>query len=105
MEAVLRGGLHSLPEIPMTASGQLQFDLADTVTVFVVASDGVVIDVIENVDLGDPIAASRNGRTPLKEAALWAALAWDRYTRSRASDASTSANRAAAGGSNGAPNS
>jgi hypothetical protein len=39
------------------------FDLADTVTVHVLAPAGVLIGVVEEVDLGDPIEAGRNGRT------------------------------------------
>lgn len=65
-----------------------QFGRADTVAVYVAAADGTFIDVIEDVDLGDLIEASRNGRTSLKEAALWAAIATDRYRRLQRSGAS-----------------
>jgi hypothetical protein len=68
----------------MPHPGQTRFDIADTVTVYVLAVDGALIDVIENVDLDDPIEARRDGRTPLKEAALWGAIAVARYEEAKA---------------------
>jgi hypothetical protein len=61
----------------MPRPGQTRFDLAETV--YVVAADGTLLDVIEEVDLGDPIEARRSGHMPLKEAVLWGALAATRY--------------------------
>ncbi len=69
------------------------FELAETVTVYVLGPDGMLLDVIEEVDLGDRLEAFRAGRTSLHEAALWAGLAARRYRqlhpprRSEASDA------------------
>jgi hypothetical protein len=65
---------------------QARFDLAETITVYVVALDGALLDVIEEVDLGDPVEAHRNGRTSLKAAALWGAIAAARYRRMQDSD-------------------
>lgn len=50
----------------MSQSAPARFAPADTITVYVVGPDGAVLDVIEDVDLGDPVEASRNGRTSLK---------------------------------------
>jgi hypothetical protein len=55
------------------------FELAETVTVYVLGPDGMLLDVIEEVDLGDRLEASRAGRTSLHQAALWADLAGRRY--------------------------
>jgi hypothetical protein len=65
----------------MPDSGQTGFDLSDTVTVYVLADDGTLLDIIEEVDLGDPIEAWAKGRTSLKEAVLWGALAATRHRR------------------------
>lgn len=71
----------------MTRPRRTRFELADTVTVHVLARDGTLLDVIEEVDLGDPVEAGRNGRTSLKEAALWGALAAARHERRPTHDA------------------
>ena len=65
----------------MKNPAQTQLDLGDGVTVYVYASDGALLDVIEGVDLGDRHEAWSNGRTSLYEASMWGALAADRYRR------------------------
>jgi hypothetical protein len=73
--------------IDHAASRTDRFDLVETVTVYVHALDGTLLDVIEDVDPGDPIEAHRHGRTSLKEAALWGAIATARYRELRAAGA------------------
>jgi hypothetical protein len=72
----LRGG-----GLQVSDSDGLGFEVVDTITVYVLASDGVLLDVIDDVDLGDPVEAHRKSRTSLKEAALWAYVATCHYER------------------------
>ena len=58
---------------------QLGLDVDPSITVYVMGPGGVLLDVIDNVDLGDPIEAHRHGRTSLKEACLWGNLASVEY--------------------------
>lgn len=52
---------------------------APPVTVYVRAPDGVLIDVIQDVDLGDRRTSAERGRISLHAACLLAAIATDLY--------------------------
>ena len=54
-----------------------------TITVYVVASDGALLDVIEDVDLGNRIEALENGRTTLNDAVLWGCVEIKFYEEGR----------------------
>ena len=56
------------------------------ITVTIVSPDGVVLDVIDDVSLGDPLEAHAAGRESLKTAALWGYVAhkgWERAVRAQ----------------------
>jgi hypothetical protein len=58
---------------------QLGLEVDPPINVYVMGPGGVLLDIIENVDLGDPLEARRHGRTSLKEACLWGYVAAVKY--------------------------
>jgi hypothetical protein len=68
---------------PRSTTDQLRLDVAETITVYVIGPDGRLLDLIDDVDLGNPTEAHRNGRISLKAACLWAYIATSRYRQIR----------------------